>query len=145
MLAWASRLPPRAGKPSKSCLACSSLVGSIFCQALVPTPDIPDRSFGHPPTRAPFVRPVGVGWAPPPETQDAKRGKTRIVAARVGYRKSKIDGEAGLWQYVPYAHKNTLDRVPDPGVIVAQTVGKSGALVRASREAKAPRKRPVAM
>lgn len=58
------------------------------------------------------------------------------VATRVGYRKFEVRGENGLWRYVPRAHKDALDRAPDPGVVVAQVIGKQGVLVRSFCQAK---------
>lgn len=63
------------------------------------------------------------------------------VATRAGCRKFTIQGETGLWVYVPHAHKDALDRAPGPGAVVAQFVGRCGILVRSFRMTKSAQRR----
>jgi hypothetical protein len=59
------------------------------------------------------------------------------------YKRFRIRGEDGYWEYVPHAHKGCMNRAPEPHTIVARVERRHGGRrwyqAMTFRPAKAPR------
>ena len=66
-------------------------------------------------------------------------------AIKIDYKRYKICGEPGYWEYVSHAHKNAMNVAPEPGHIVAKVPLRWGRnrwdAARSFRKSKPPRRK----